>query len=384
MPYWLESDDFHDRAVWEVLADGVADVVDQLQAAYARLKSKASHLLSDGYLTEGAALAMCRGRKRTLDRLCTPVLEEKPLLHRQGDECDCLGENWIPGYAYRIHAFLKRNPSKREYNRNRAQKADLRDPALKDLAYRRDGGCCRYCTSGPLSPKAGRSKDRRKVLHYDHVDPDQVAGPDAANLVVACARCNELKGHRTPAEADMVLLPPPPPEIAAGLRQRALQLHDEAPAGGYPNHPPTSDGSATNHEISDQNQEQEQKHDADPIGDPITDHHHVLIDNTTPPVCPAPTTTATDHRTDQGPEGSGMGRGGTPALIHHPQARYQGQPARTPDSPDIYHRRSRPAPPPEISAEPFWPPVWPAGSIPVPTAPPAPDHPAQPQHPEEN
>lgn len=373
MPYWLESDDFHSRAVWEVLADGAADLVDQLQAAYVRLKSQASHLLSEGYLTEGAALALCRNRRKLLDRLCTPVLGEKPLLHRQGDNCDCLGDTWVNGYAYRIHNFLKRNPSRKEYNRSRAQRADLRDARLKGLVYRRDGGCCRYCTSGPLSPKAVRSKDRRKVLHFDHVDPDQPATPDGDGFVVACARCNEAKGKRTPYEADMVLLATPSPEQAAAMATRPLQLFDAPPPGSRPAADQHQTGSepATDHQNSPVTTDRDQKPITDPVADPITDRNHDPIADPTPPVHPKPTTPATDHRSDRPAEPSGMGRGGTPDLIQ-PASRYAGQPRRLPEDPDVYTRRSRPAPPPYISAVPVWPPTWPAGSVPA--TPPHADH----------
>lgn len=363
MPYWLESDSFHAWPVWEVLAGGVADVVDQLQAAYARMKSQASHLLSEGYLTEGLALQLCRGRRRTLDRLCTPVLGEKPLLHRQGDECDCLGDTWIDGYAYRIHAFLKRNPTRREYNRSRAQKADLRDARLKGLVYRRDGGCCRYCASGPLSPKAVRAKDRRKVLHYDHVDPDKPATPDGGGFVVSCGRCNENKGKRTPYEADMVLLPEPSPEQAAAMERRPLQLHDLPSAAG--DHPPTGGRSATDHQITDRNTDHEQEPVGDRVTDPITDRHHDPNADPTPPARPTPTTPAPDHRSDQAAAPSGMGRGGSPAVIPAGN-RYAHQEPRLPEAPDVYTRRSRLSEPPAyMSADPEPPYVWPPGSFPA-------------------
>jgi hypothetical protein len=88
--------------------------------------------------------------------------------------------------------------------------ADLRNGRLRDLAYTRDGGCCRYCGSGPLLRRGmERAADRHQVLRFDHVDPDQPAGEDGANFVVACAACSEAKGHRTPAEAGMTLLPVP-------------------------------------------------------------------------------------------------------------------------------------------------------------------------------
>ena len=365
MPYWLESDDFHSRPVWEVLADGVADVVDQLQAAYARLKSEASHILSEGYLTEGAVMRLCRGRRKIVEKLCTPVLGDKPLLHRPGDECECLGDTWVTGYGYRIHNFLRRNPSRREYNRNRAQKADLRDARLKGLVYRRDGGCCRYCRSGPLSPKAVRAKDRRKVLHYDHVDPDQPATPDGGNFVVACGRCNEAKGKRTPYEADMVLLPEPTPEQAAAMERRPLQLLDPPPPVAA-DQAPTTAQPPTDQQNTDRITDHEQKPVGDPITDPIGDRHHDPKPDPTPAVRPSPTTPPADHRSDRPAGPSGMGRGGTPDLIPA-TSRYAHQEPRQPEHPDVYHRRSRqPADPPAyISAEPHWPPVWPAGSVPA-------------------
>ena len=368
MPYWLETDAFHELSVWEVLADGNADRVDQLQAAYCRLKSLASHLLSNGYLTRGAALRQCRGRRQLLDRLCTAVLDDPPLLHRPGDDCACLGDQpWTAGYDYRIHAFLRRNPSKREYNRNRAQRADLRDARLKDLVYRRDGGCCRYCTSGPLSAKAGRSKDRRKVLTYDHVDPDQPAGPDGGGLVVACARCNESKGARTPDEADMKLLTTPDPAVAAALLQRTQQLHDQAPDTGWgtpTDQRPITDEPATNQPNTDQEHFTDQQHGADPITDPISDRSADPIADPTPPVCPSPTTSPTDQRTDQPTAGSGLGRVGQPDLIH-PQPPPLGQPARTPQHPDVYTRRSRAAPETSTADPPGPAYRWPPGAVPA-------------------
>jgi hypothetical protein len=180
LPYWLETDAFADDPIWQVLGAGKADVEDRLQAAYCRLKAKTSHLRDNGYLTTATALAQCRGRRQVLDLLCTSVLERPPLLHRQGDTCPCLGGEWIEGFGYRVHEFLKRNPSRAEHDRAKAQRADLRNARLKALVYERDAGCCRYCRSGPLSNKAGRSRDRRKALVYDHVDPDAPAGEDGA------------------------------------------------------------------------------------------------------------------------------------------------------------------------------------------------------------
>jgi hypothetical protein len=138
LPYWLETDAFADDPIWQVLGAGKADVEDRLQAAYCRLKAKTSHLRDNGYLTTATALTQCRGRRQVLDLLCTPVLERPPLLHRQGDTCPCLGGEWIEGFGYRVHEFLKRNPSRAEHDRATAQRADLRNARLKALVYERD------------------------------------------------------------------------------------------------------------------------------------------------------------------------------------------------------------------------------------------------------
>jgi hypothetical protein len=375
MPYWLETDAFHELPVWEVLAAGNADRMDQLQAAYVRLKSLASHLQKDGYLTADGALRQCRGRRQVLEKMCTPVLDEKPLVHRPGDECPCLGElPWVQGFAYRIHEFLKRNPSKREYDRNKAQKADLNDARLKSQVFQRDGGCCRYCTSGPLSAKAGRSRDRRKVLQFDHVDPDQPAGPDAANLVAACARCNEYKGKRTPDEADMTLLPVPDPVTAEAMRRRPQQLHDQASAIAT-DQPMITAEPAPKQPNNDQEQLPDQETSSDPISDPTTDQLADPITDHATPVRPSQAVQDVDQRSEQPRQGSGSGRAGPPDLVQA-EPTHPAQPERTPDYPDVYTRRSRrlASPPAEISAIPEWPPRWPPGSVPA--VPPAGDPPA--------
>ncbi|MFC4146597.1 HNH endonuclease [Micromonospora mangrovi] len=346
MPYWLESDTFADEAVWDVLAGGDANAVDHLQAAYCRLKAKASHIKKDGYLTEQTAIRYAR-RRRWLDLLCTPVLDEQPLLHRPDDDCPCLGDTWIDGYAYRIHNFLRRNPSRTEYERNRAQRADLRSAPLKAMVYARDGGACRYCRSGPLSAKAGRARDRRKVLTYDHVDPDKAAGEDGANLVVCCGRCNEYKGHRTPYEADMVLLPEPTPQQRGAWAARDQVLND------LPDHQRITDETATDHRSG-----------ADPITDPVTDpngdRNGDPNDESTGQVYPQHGGDQHEQRPAGVEGGTQLGRVGHRRDHPDPSPRPT-QPARPPDSPDIYHRRSRPPalPPPE----PHY--VWPPGAVPA-------------------
>lgn len=341
MPYWLETDQFADDQVWDALAGGNADRRDRLQAAYCRLKAKASHLLTDGYLTEDTALRYARGSRDLLERLTVSVLGRPPRLHRPGDDCECLGvDGWVDGYAFRIHAFLRRNPSRAEYRRNRTQRAELADPRLRARVHARDGGCCRYCRSGPLSPKAGRSRDRRKVLQLDHVDPDRPAGLGAANLVLACGRCNELKGRRTPAEADMVLLPPPSARQAAAWLAEPLTLFD---ADQDQNSHRISRGTdVEQNETSDQNSVRDSGLIPDTDGDPG--------DVSTGPVRLQNVGNGSDQGGFRTPEGLGLGRVGEPPD--------DAQPARPAQSPDVYTRRSR-----ALGPEPPY--AWPPGAVPV-------------------
>ena len=209
----LFDDQHADDDVWHALANGQKVRVPlevELRDAFVCLSTTSARLRQDGYLR--AETAARYARPAVLELLCQPVLGGPAVLHRRGDTCACLGQEWTDGFDLRIHGFLKRNPSKAEQARNRAQKADRRDDRLKREVYERDGGCCRFCRSGPLILRAVRAKDRRKVLQYDNVDPDAPAGADGSNFVVACAACNEYKGHRTPDEADVVLLPEPTQE----------------------------------------------------------------------------------------------------------------------------------------------------------------------------
>lgn len=329
MPFFLISDTFADEPIWEVLAEGKPAVIDAVQSAYTRLMSRAAHPMTDGYLTKNLALRECRGLK-VLGLLTKPVLGRPPRLHRRGDECECLGDDWIEGYEYRIHRFLKRNPSKAEYRLDRAKKANLRDTRLKTLVYDRDGGCCRYCRSGPLNPKAARAKDRRKFLQYDHVDPDQAATPDGDGLVVACARCNESKGHRTPDEADMALLPVPTDAERDAWAVRGLALFDSA------DHQPITDETATDHHPDHQ-----------PAADSITgvDHDRDVDQNDIGAPAVHPDTGQADHDQPTARPAEGPGRVGKPIVGSSPATPPDRHlPARPSDAPDIYSQRSRTSP----------------------------------------
>jgi 5-methylcytosine-specific restriction endonuclease McrA len=80
---------------------------------------------------------------------------------------------------------------------------------------KRDGHRCQYC---------GQS---RTAMTVDHVIPRNRRGEDIwENLVCACVRCNNKKGHRTPEEAQMPLrrLPRRPNHIT--FIQRFVGLGD--------------------------------------------------------------------------------------------------------------------------------------------------------------
>lgn len=78
----------------------------------------------------------------------------------------------------------------------------------------RDRFTCQYC---------GRSASPRE-LTFDHVVPRAQGGRTTwENIVIACSRCNERKGARTPLEAGMPLRKQPyrPPDLPLA----SLQLH---------------------------------------------------------------------------------------------------------------------------------------------------------------
>lgn len=346
MPYFLMSDTAgNDPRLWK-LASGRPVVFDRLQAAWLRLMSVSAHHQLNGYLTEEMALRECHGRRDVLEQLSTAVIGERPLLHRQGDRCDgknCIDSSppWPAGMDFRLCEFNKRNPTRSEHERNQAQKADRRDARLKNMVYDRDAGCCRYCRSGPLLKKGmGRARDRRRALQFDHVDPDRPAGADAENYVVACARCNELKGHRTPAEAGLVLLPEPTDNERAAWAARG-EIQFDLP----------SDTLADNDNDKQHDNRHDKQHDnahrchvGCPDGCP---DDSCSGDNPTGQMCPQQGETTPRQATETTSEGSGSGRGGQPRSMSSsdPETPARSgpnpQPPRGPDAPDIYHHRSR-------------------------------------------
>ncbi|RJS23019.1 HNH endonuclease [Corallococcus sp. H22C18031201] len=66
----------------------------------------------------------------------------------------------------------------------------------RENVYMRDGCKCQYC---------GRHVSRAEAT-YDHVVPRAQGGrTNWENIVIACVRCNQRKGNRTPTQAAMAL-----------------------------------------------------------------------------------------------------------------------------------------------------------------------------------
>jgi len=340
VPYYLTSDNADLDPRWMVLADGKVALADQLYASWHRLHGATSRHMHDGYLTHHDALTACRGRAALLQLLCRQVLGNPPLLHCQGETCgarNCLDDSgpWVDGFAYRLCGFSKKNPSRAEKARNDAQKGDSRDSRMREQVYERDGGCCRYCRSGPLKKKGtGRVKDRRRALQFDHVDPDRAAGANGANYVVACGRCNEEKGHRTPDEADLTLLPVPTQAQRDAWAARGQQLFDP--------------GDAAAEEFVDNSTEQPHDNHRDNAQAVVGGVVDVVVPLDSPGADPAGEVRlqvggqAQRQPAESVSEGSGSGRVGQ-QLVPAVRA-FAEQPARPADAPDIYHRRSRALP----------------------------------------
>lgn len=346
MPYYLTDDKAELDPRWMVLAEGKESVADLLYAYWHRVQAASAKHSHNGYVTHHEALGACRGKAKMLQLLLSPILGQPPLVHRQGDACaekNCIDTSppWVDGFDYRVCSFSKRNPTKTETDRNRAQKADSRNKPLKDAIYVRDGGCCRYCRSGPLLRKGmGRAIDRRRALQFDHVDPDREAGTDGANFVTSCARCNETKGHRTPAEADMALLPVPTEAEREAWAARGERQFD--PGQSTPE--PVADNPNDNRSDNRQNKQHDNQQTLVPtvVGPVVPDTPLEPVPAGDVRLQPRPQPTTTTPETTS--EGSGSGRVGQPVVVHDPRASPYGtggQIVRDSEFPDIYHRRPR-------------------------------------------
>lgn len=321
----------------------VRDRVRALGWSHVLMQCAVAQQRDDGYIGRDEALECCGGEAWILEALSTPLRGKSPMLHQPGQSCrgkNCIDASppWVDGYEYRLCEYLKKNPSKTEKARQDAKQADSRDYRLKAEVYERDGGCCRYCRSGPLRRKGmGRAKDGRRALQFDHPDPDSDAEA-GANLVTGCRRCNREKSDndilRTPEEADMALLPVPSDALKRWWAERGEAQFDR-PARGEQS--PADDMPDNRHDNAHDNPPDNQ-HDNQPgvVGSVVSSAVPSLSDGAERGVETA--VEQAGQPTALSPARSGSGRVGlSGAALLGPR----GQPVRDAAAPDIWTRRSR-------------------------------------------
>jgi hypothetical protein len=363
---FLADDKHATDSAWAALAGGRnRRLIVELRDTYACIATTAGEEKSDGYLTADRIASIPYIRPDLVEVMCRPVLGRAPKVHKRGEECDsphCLPHGWPDGYDYHIHDWLKGNPTRKSVALKDAKKADSKDRALRALVLLRDGPYCRYCWSGPLSSKAaGRAKDRRVVLEFDHVDPSLPAGADGTNYVVACDKCQDDKGPCTPELANMELLPVPTPADIARLPVNH--------AGGRSvlDRPNQSADHPFHHLLISERSPDPINTSADPVNDRSLDQINDPVgDRSAGQISGAgvvrPRSADQDSISDpvQGVLLSGSGRAGhpgDPAL--DPSLEVWRPEPRPASSPDPYSRSSRPPPPTGVwlrSGKPYTPP----------------------------
>lgn len=194
---WVRIEDtFYDHP--KIIAAGNAAV-----GLHVRGLSYACHHMTDGKIPR----SFLKGQLKTAERLVLYGLWE-----RDGED-------------YRIHDYLKFNPSAREIQSDREiwkrRAAMNANPDLARTVKNRDENTCRYC---------GRVvdwRDRKSPLGgtYDHVIPLSQGGDESPeNIVVCCRTCNFKKQARTPEQAGMSLVPVRTPERFLDIDKSALDL----------------------------------------------------------------------------------------------------------------------------------------------------------------
>lgn len=192
---WIRlSDDYNDHPKFDNLSDGAFRLWHQAIGFCRKFRT-------DGLIPIATVRKFKAYSPKRAQELETPWRGgEQPLWHG------------VEGFGIRVHDYLEWNLSKEEEEQQREESkrrmALGRDPDLRRRLHERDGNLCRYCA------RTVNWTDRRgpSGATYDHVDP---RGSDTFdNLVIACRGCNSSKGSRTPAEAGMVLRPPPKSQLA--------------------------------------------------------------------------------------------------------------------------------------------------------------------------
>lgn len=173
--------------------------------------------LTDGYLTDGVVRSF-----KVYDKAPFTVAEAMCLQLRDGSNgLLTRADRGFLYHDYGIYQPLAKDiKARRDWDTKRKQLYAV--PGLVEAIRARDQNCCRYC--GGLV----NWRDRKSGIGgtYDHVIPRGDNTLD--NVVVACYGCNVRKGSRTPEQAGMPLLPPPPDGSGSSSRTRSDQVRNPA------------------------------------------------------------------------------------------------------------------------------------------------------------
>lgn len=113
---------------------------------------------------------------------------------------------WAIPSVIRLKTYQNINENKRKSSTKKRKKIYIRD------RYR-----CSYCDK----------KCKEQELTLDHVIPKSRGGADTHdNVVTSCISCNQLKGNRTPEEANMPLLHTPT-KLKVGLDKHVMKYYAE-------------------------------------------------------------------------------------------------------------------------------------------------------------
>ncbi|QOH58940.1 hypothetical protein C6Y44_04050 [Rhodococcus rhodochrous] len=140
------------------------------------------------------------------------ILVEVGLWHAPGHTCPRCPEVEPGTYLFHDWFDMGYDPGDK-VDITRRKRKELKDQEIINSVWARDcidptkptEAHCRYC--GILIRRKDTKSESGRRVSLDHVDPNRADG--VRNIVLCCKACNQHKGQRTPAQADMVLLPPP-------------------------------------------------------------------------------------------------------------------------------------------------------------------------------
>jgi 5-methylcytosine-specific restriction endonuclease McrA len=187
----------HVLALWASAGNRCAKANGEGVVSVVMLDDAAHNCRADAALVTPALIAAGLWHDAKTIRKCSRCAEALRDSHAKK-----LGPGEIYFHDWLVYQFTKEEVTNEDHNRR--ARALRKNRGLCDAIKDRDRNHCRYCAA-----KVAFRGDRRSALAgtYDHVDPHGRNSLD--NVVVACKKCNETKGDRTPEEAGMPLLPVP-------------------------------------------------------------------------------------------------------------------------------------------------------------------------------